>query len=87
MGEALIQVISLVGSLAILAAFIANQARRLPTTGATYLVLNTCGSAILAIIAIIEHQWGFLLLEGTWALVSMWSLVRLALAPPQSASQ
>ena len=86
MGEILIQGISLIGSLAILAAFIANQARRLTTTGLTYLVLNTLGSGILAVIAIIEHQWGFLLLEGTWALVSLWSLLRLTLAPPQSPS-
>ncbi|MBA3825637.1 MAG: hypothetical protein H0X24_17285 [Ktedonobacterales bacterium] len=83
----MIQIISLVGSLAILAAFIANQARRLTSTGVSYLVLNTFGSAILAVIAIVEHQWGFLLLEGTWAFVSLWSLLRLLLASSQSASQ
>jgi hypothetical protein len=87
MGEIVIQGISLIGSLSILAAFIANQVRRLTTTGLTYLMLNTIGSGILAVIAIIEHQWGFLLLEGTWALVSLWSLLRLTLGTSQSASQ
>jgi hypothetical protein len=40
-------------------------------------VLNFVGSAILAVLAWIDRQWGFLLLEGVWAIVSLWSLVQL----------
>ena len=40
-----------------------------------YLVLNTVGSGILAGDAILERQWGFLLLEGVWAIVSAVGLV------------
>ena len=35
-----------------------------------YLVLNTFGSAILACDALTAQEWGFLTLEGTWALIS-----------------
>jgi len=41
-----------------------------------YLALNLVGSAILAVLALVESQWGFLLLEGVWAIVSAWSLAR-----------
>jgi hypothetical protein len=47
-----------------------------------YLVLNLVGSAVLAYLAVIEEQWGFLLLEGVWALVSAWSLGRVVRGLP-----
>jgi len=31
-------------------------------------------SAVLAVIALTQQSWGFLLLEGTWALVSAYAL-------------
>ncbi|HEU4393735.1 MAG TPA: hypothetical protein VFR04_08900 [Solirubrobacterales bacterium] len=40
-----------------------------------YLALNLVGSAILAVLAATSSQWGFLLLEGVWAIVSAWGLV------------
>ena len=76
-GGAGYQLIQIAGSLLILAAFAASQAGRLPIDSQLYLVLNFVGSAILAVLAWIDQQWGFLLLEGVWALVSLWSLVQL----------
>jgi hypothetical protein len=76
-GGAGYQLIQVAGSLLILAGFAAAQAGRLSIDSARYLVLNFAGSAILAVLAWIDRQWGFLLLEGVWALVSLWSLVQL----------
>jgi hypothetical protein len=75
--DVLIQIISLVGSLMILAAFGATQFNRMTSSSMPYLLLNFVGSLILAVVAVVEQQWGFLLLEGVWALVSLWSIVRL----------
>jgi hypothetical protein len=40
-----------------------------------YLVLNLVGALVLAVIAYVEHLWGFLLLEAVWTAVSAWGLV------------
>jgi hypothetical protein len=45
---------------------------------AAYLVLNLAGAFVLSVAAYFEEQWGFLLLEGVWTLVSAWGLIRLA---------
>jgi hypothetical protein len=71
------QLIQIAGSLLILTGFAAAQAGRMRIDSATYLVLNFIGSAILAVLAWIDQQWGFLLLEGVWALVSLYSLGQL----------
>ena len=71
------QVIQIVGSLMVLAAFAAAQRGLLDPKSVVYLVLNLVGSAVLAVQALFLAQWGFLLLEGVWALVSAVSLVAL----------
>jgi hypothetical protein len=70
------QVIQVLGSLLILAAFAAAQRGALSTTSRTYLSLNLVGSLVLGVLAAHERQLGFLLLETCWAAVSAWSLYR-----------
>lgn len=70
------QLLQIVGALMVLAGFALAQFRLLDQRSYPYLVLNLVGSAILAVLAAEERQWGFLLLEGVWAVVSLWSLGR-----------
>lgn len=71
------EVLQIAGSLAILGAFLGTQLKRLRSTSFSYLVLNVLGSTVLAIQAGAGSQWGFLLLEGCWSLVSAAGLAQL----------
>jgi len=73
------QVVQVVGALLILTAFAAVQFERMRPDSRLYLTLNLIGSAILAVLAVLAQQWGFVLLEGVWAIVSAWSLSRILL--------
>jgi hypothetical protein len=76
------QVIQVAGALAILAAFVLAQFRVLDQHSFSYLVLNVVGAFVLTILAYLERQWGFFLLEGVWTVVSVWGLVTLRRVTP-----
>jgi len=78
------QLVQIVGALLILVAFAGAQFGRLDQHSLSYLVLNLIGSVILAVLAGLDDQYGFLLLESVWALVSAWSLARELRGAPQT---
>lgn len=69
-------VIQIAGALSVLAGFVLAQAGRVSPKSRAYLALNLAGSAVLAVDAAVHAQWGFLLLEGVWAVVSGLGLLR-----------
>jgi hypothetical protein len=70
------QAVQLIGAVLILAAFVLAQQRRLATDSVVYLALNAVGAAVLAVVAVLDRDLGFTLLETTWAVVSTAGLVR-----------
>ena len=75
-------IVQIVGSLFILVPFVLVQAGRLTPTRVSFLVANVVGSGILAVDALLGQQWGFLLLEGVWAIVSLVGLIRTLAGKP-----
>lgn len=70
------QLVSFAGALLILAAYIGHQFGHMDSRRPAYNIMNALGSAILAWIALHPFQLGFLVLEGVWAVISVWALVR-----------
>jgi hypothetical protein len=82
----LLQVISVLGALAILGAYAANLLGWLGPANLSYSVANLIGSGILTFIAVVDQQLGFILLEGVWALVSLWGVIQVLRGRPPEAT-
>jgi hypothetical protein len=65
------QIVSVIGAILILAAYVGNQRGVLSSARATYHWMNFLGAVALTVVAFRAQQWGFVLLEGAWAAVSV----------------
>mgnify|MGYP003575434244 FL=1 len=63
----LLQVMSVVGALMVLAAYGLNQGGIWRELHVGYLTLNILGSLMLGVVAIVDQRAGFILLEFPWA--------------------
>lgn len=67
----IVQLLSLLGALLCLVAYVGHQWNWLDTRKIPYNLLNIVGSGILAYIAMWPFQAGFLVMEVVWATVSI----------------
>ena len=67
---------SFVGAMLILVAYAGHQMGWMNPRRAAYNILNTIGSAILGYIAFHPFQVGFVVLEVTWTVISIYALFR-----------
>lgn len=70
------QFVSLLGAALILAAYIALQRGWLDREDRSFNVLNFVGSALLTWIAVLDWRIGFVVLEASWALLSIPGMFR-----------
>ena len=84
----MIQLISIAGALLILVPFAGSQLGRLSPQSLAYQIMNLVGAASLTTVAVIEVQYGFILLEGIWTIMStvgLWKVLQRRENTPQSA--
>jgi hypothetical protein len=71
------QVVSIVGAMLILAAFAAQHFRLFEAETRRYQILNLIGGFCCCLTAIAGRQYGFILLEGSWTVMSAWGVWRV----------
>jgi hypothetical protein len=90
------QAVQLLGAILVVSAYVAAQQKRLPFDSVQFLAMNALGAGILAVIAAVNRDVGFLVLEGMWTWVSTRGLRRAVKAsrekkrkkpPPRSFSR
>jgi hypothetical protein len=59
----------------LLLAFILNLLGRITQDGWIYILLNATGAALACVASVLLVYWPFIILEGTWTLVSVVALV------------
>ncbi len=71
----MLQAVSILGALAILGAFAADQFGWVDPGRLSYALANLVGAGILTVVAVFDGQVGFILLQGAWTLISLWGTV------------
>jgi hypothetical protein len=77
-----IEICQIVGAVLILVGFAGEQLGWLDGRSLTYLLVNILGAGTLAVVAYVGRDWGFLILEGSWAVISVASLPRRLIYDP-----
>jgi hypothetical protein len=69
------QLIQIFGALLNMGAFALLHFEIAPSSALRYLIPNWVGSVLLVGSAYVDHQWGFLMLEAAWVLVTGYAII------------
>ena len=69
-------IIGLIGVALILVAYFLNTETLIKVNGKLFYVMNTIGAAMACYASFLISYWPFVILEGTWTLVSIYGLMR-----------
>ena len=69
-------IIGTIGVALILIAYFLNTERLIPVNGKFYFVVNVIGAALACYASFLIGYWPFVILEGTWTMVSIYGLMR-----------
>lgn len=70
------EILSYIGMICILAAFLLETRDILGSKDTRYLSLMALGSGLLAIRALLIYEWAFLVLEIVWCLAAIMALIK-----------
>ncbi len=69
-------IVGTIGVGLILLAYFLNTSKLLPSDGKLFFVLNIVGAALACYGSFLINYWPFVILEGTWTLVSIYGLMK-----------
>lgn len=69
-------IIGTLGVALILIAYFLNTETLIPVNGKLFYVINIIGAALACYASYLISYWPFVILEGTWTLVSVYGLMR-----------
>lgn len=81
MRAVLFQLVSLVGAILVLIAYLAINKKWMRPDHRLYNLLNLVGAILLLWVAVVDQRIGFVVLEATWALIAIPPLFRNAKKP------
>lgn len=70
-------IIGTVGVALILLAYFLNTTKAITVNGKLFFVMNVIGAALACYASFLIDYWPFVILEGTWVLVSIYGLIRV----------
>jgi hypothetical protein len=70
-------IIGTIGVALILLAYFLNTTKMITVNGKLFFVMNVIGAALACYASFLIAYWPFVILEGTWVLVSIYGLMRV----------
>lgn len=68
--------IGFIGVFFILIAYILNVIDKLKHDSLSFIILNLIGASLACLASILMNYWPFIILEGVWAIVSLYALYK-----------